>query len=133
MTHGCSFRNTLSVSVRFQGERRMVNTDRRIRRTQKLLHGALMSLVLEKNYDSITIQEILDRADIGRSTFYTHFDGKDELLISGTSELRDCLNSAVQRERTSSKPHELVIAFSWAMFEHASEYREVYHALLHTR
>jgi AcrR family transcriptional regulator len=47
--------------------------DRRIRRTQKSLHEALISLVLEKNYNSITVQEILDRADIGRSTFYTHF------------------------------------------------------------
>ncbi len=50
-----------------------MNADRRVRRTQKLLHRALISLVLERNYDSITIQEILDRADIGRSTFYAHF------------------------------------------------------------
>jgi len=41
--------------------------DRRIRRTQKSLHEAVISLVLEKNYDSITAQEILDRADVGRS------------------------------------------------------------------
>ena len=59
-----------------------MNADRRVRRTQELLHRALISLALEKNYDSITIQEILDRADIGRSTFYAHFKGRDELLIS---------------------------------------------------
>jgi AcrR family transcriptional regulator len=110
-----------------------VSADRRVRRTQKLLHRALMSLVLEKSYDSIAIQEILDRADIGRSTFYAHFKSKDELLISGTHELRDTLNSAMQRERSSSKHHEFVIGFSRAMFEHASEYREVYHALLNTQ
>ena len=80
--------------------------DRRIRRTQKSLHEALISLVLEKNYDSITVQEILDRADVGRSTFYAHFDGKDELLISGTHELRNTLNAALQGERSSAKPHE---------------------------
>lgn len=107
--------------------------DRRIRRTQKSLHQALITLVLEKNYDSITVQEILDRADIGRSTFYAHFHGKDELLISGTHELRNKLNAALQRQRSSAKAHEIIIAFSEAMFEHANEYREVYHALLHTQ
>jgi AcrR family transcriptional regulator len=106
--------------------------DRRVRRTHKLLHDALISLLLKQNYDSITVQDILDRADVGRSTFYTHFDDKDELLISGTDELRATLLTAVERERRSEKRHEGVIAFSRAMFEHASGYREVYHALLHT-
>lgn len=110
----------------------MEKPDRRIRRTQKSLHEALISLVLEKNYDSITVQEILDRADVGRATFYSHFKGKDELLISGVHNLRNTLNSAVQAGRSSSEPREVIIAFSRAMFDHASEYREVYHALLHT-
>ena len=110
-----------------------MNTDRRVRRTQKLLHGALISLVLEKKYDSITIQEILDRADIGRSTFYAYFKGKDELLISGIHELRNTLDSAMQSARSSAKRHQAVVGFSLAMFQHASEYREVYHALLNTR
>jgi AcrR family transcriptional regulator len=92
----------------------VVNEDRRVRRTQKLLHGALISLALEKNYDSITIQEILDRADIGRSTFYAHFKGKDELLISGIHELRDTLESAIQSEGPPSKHHETVVGFSLA-------------------
>jgi AcrR family transcriptional regulator len=109
-----------------------VNADRRVRRTQRLLHRALISLVLEKNYDSITIQEILDRADIGRSTFYAHFGGKEELLISGIHELRDTLESAIQSKRSSLRHHEAVVVFSLAMFQHANEYREVYHALLNT-
>jgi AcrR family transcriptional regulator len=110
-----------------------VNADRRVRRTQILLHRALISLVLEKNYDSITIQEILDRADIGRSTFYAHFKSKDELLISGIHELHDTLDAAIQSERPRAKPQEAVISFSLAMFQHASEYREVYHILLNTQ
>ena len=110
-----------------------MNIDRRVRRTQKLLHGALISLVLEKKYDSITIQESLDRADIGRSTFYAQFKGKDELLISGIHELRNTLDSAMQSERSPAKRHQAVVAFSLAMFQHASEYREVYHALLNTQ
>lgn len=111
----------------------MKKLDRRIRRTQKSLHDALISLVLEKNYDAITVQEILNRADIGRATFYSHFRGKDELLISGVRDLRNTLNATVQGERSSSNTGEVVISFSRAMFEHAREYREVYHALLHTR
>jgi AcrR family transcriptional regulator len=58
-------------------------TDRRVQRTRRLLHKAFMSLILEKKYESITVQEILDRADVGRSTFYMHFRDKDELLVSG--------------------------------------------------
>lgn len=43
--------------------------DRRVRRTRKLLHDAFLELVLEKGYEKTTIQDILDRADVGRSTF----------------------------------------------------------------
>ena len=63
--------------------------DRRVQRTRRLLHKALMSRVLEKKYESITVQEILDRADVGRSTFYTHFQDKDELLVSGFENVKN--------------------------------------------
>ncbi len=111
----------------------MGKTDRRVRRTRESLHKALISLALEKSYDSITVQEVLDRANVGRSTFYTHFQSMDELLISGTQELRITLNSALEKQRKSSKHHESVIAFSRAMFDHAYGYRSVYFALLNTR
>jgi len=93
---------------------------------------ALISLALEKNYDSITVQEVLDRADVGRSTFYTHFQSMDELLASGTQELGRTLHAALENHRKSAKRHENVIAFSRAMFEHAYGYRNVYFALLNT-
>jgi len=60
--------------------------DRRIRRTRRLLKEALISLILEKKYERITVQEILDRADVGRSTFYLHYRDKDDLLVSGMPE-----------------------------------------------
>ena len=47
--------------------------DRRSQRTYQLVNAAMMQLLLEKGYESITVQNILDRADIGRSTFYTHY------------------------------------------------------------
>lgn len=111
----------------------METIDRRVRRTQRLLHNALMSLVLEKSYDSITVQEILDRADVGRSTLYAHFTGKDELFLSGTNGLRETLEAALQNARPNRSGHKVVIGFSRAMFEHAHEYRNVYHALLSTQ
>ena len=55
--------------------------DRRVRRTRQALTLALIELVLEKRYDAITIQDLLDRADVGRSTFYGHYRGKDDLLL----------------------------------------------------
>src|SRR5437867_5173407 len=81
--------------------RKMAVVDRRIQRTRKTLHEALMALVLEGPYDSITVQQILDRANIGRSTFYTHFQDKDELLMWGTQHLRTTL-SAAQKETGAS-------------------------------
>ena len=56
--------------------------DRRVRRTRQLLRDALMELTLERGYDRITVQEILDKADVGRSTFYAHYRDKDDLLVS---------------------------------------------------
>jgi len=53
--------------------------DRRIQKTKSLLHEALGSLIREKPYDAIVVQEILDRANVGRSTFYMHFSDKDDL------------------------------------------------------
>ena len=55
--------------------------DRRVRRTQRGLQDALIQLILEKGYDSVTIEEITNRADLGRTTFYLHFRDKEELLM----------------------------------------------------
>jgi AcrR family transcriptional regulator len=105
--------------------------DRRVQRTRMMLHKALMSLILEKKYESITVQEILDRADVGRSTFYIHFQSKDDLLFSGFQYLESFLESARESSATApTKPYESIIGFSLAMFEHAQEYRRVNRALL---
>jgi AcrR family transcriptional regulator len=106
-------------------------TDRRVQRTRRLLHQALMSLILENKYESITVQEILDRADVGRSTFYMHFQDKDELLFSGFQYLQSFLESVQETSATlPGKSYEKIIAFSLAMFEHAREYRRINRALL---
>ena len=56
--------------------------DRRVRRTRDLLGDALVALMQEKPFETITVQHVLDRARIGRSTFYTHYRSKDDLFLS---------------------------------------------------
>src|SRR5437899_3343596 len=62
--------------------------DRRIPRTRAMLQHALTSLILKKGYDAITIQDICDKANVGRSTFYAHYTSKDDLKRSGFAHLR---------------------------------------------
>ena len=60
----------------------MTKTDRRVGRTRELLQKALIELIREREYDTITIQDIVDRANVGRTTFYLHYNSKDELFVS---------------------------------------------------
>lgn len=60
----------------------MTKTDRRVQRTRELLQKALIELISERGYGGITIQDIVDRANVGRTTFYLHYNNKDELFIS---------------------------------------------------
>ncbi len=105
--------------------------DRRIQKTRKALGEALISLMSEKRYESISIQEVLDRANIGRSTFYMHFRDKDALLVYGFQDLRELLRDAQTATVASpTKSYEKVIGFSLAMFEHVYEHKKLYKALV---
>jgi AcrR family transcriptional regulator len=75
--------------VRKQKERTMSRQklDRRSQRTRKSLSEALAALMVEKRYDKITVQDIIDRANVGRSTFYAHFQDEEDLLVSGVMEV----------------------------------------------
>lgn len=89
--------------------------DRRIQKTLKLLREALVSLIAEKPYDSIVVKEILDRANVGRSTFYMHFRDKDELLISG---IHDMLGPVASVAPSSGRGPDRILWFSLPVFEH---------------
>ncbi len=60
----------------------MTMTDRRVQRTRELLQKALIEMIGERGYEAITIQDIVDHANVGRTTFYLHYSSKDELFMS---------------------------------------------------
>ena len=62
-------------------------TDRRIQRTRKALRTALLDLIKEKGYDAISIEDITERANVGRATFYLHYKDKEDLLLEEFSEM----------------------------------------------
>lgn len=79
------------------------NLDRRIQKTLQLLQNALSELVAEKEYSDITIQDILDRANVGRSTFYSHFENKDHLLRSLLSRLQEEFDEGIEQITSGEK------------------------------
>ena len=105
--------------------------DRRVQKTQALLRKALVSLMHEKPYDAIAVTEILERADVGRSTFYTHFRDKDELLTSGIHDMLRSVQSAAPP--SLAKGPERVIRFSRAIFEYHREHRRAGNARMGAR
>jgi AcrR family transcriptional regulator len=95
--------------------------DRRVARTQKLLRDALHSLIREKDYDTIVVKEILDRANVGRSAFYMHFRDKDELL---TSSIHDMLGFVPSTQpKTGDSSNERILRFGLPIFEHLDRHR----------
>ena len=62
-------------------------TDRRIQRTRQSLRTALLALIKEKGYDAISIEDITERANVGRATFYLHYKDKEDLLLEEFSEM----------------------------------------------
>jgi AcrR family transcriptional regulator len=100
--------------------------DRRIQRTRQLLFDSLVNLILERGYENITVQDIIDRANIGRSTFYSHFQDKEDLLLSGFENMRDLFEAFYNQ----ASPEITGWDFTLALFQHAQEQRSVFRALL---
>lgn len=105
----------------------MTVQDRRVRRTHRALGEALVSLILERGYERITVQDILDRADVGRSTFYAHYRDKDALLMANFDGLREELRRDLDAITPAVIPSPTAPA--GALFDHAYRHRRVYAAL----
>lgn len=74
--------------------------DRRSQRTRRLVNAAMMDLLREKRYKAITVQDLLDRADIGRSTFYTHYFDKADVLASLIEQIVETLSRQFSQEKS---------------------------------
>jgi len=92
--------------------------DRRVEKTRGSLHMALASLIHEKSYEDIVVKEILARANVGRSTFYSHFRDKDHLL---ESSIGDMLGDAAAPAATN-RAIESLLHFSLPILEHIERY-----------
>jgi AcrR family transcriptional regulator len=105
--------------------------DRRVARTRALLQQAHISLILKKGYEAITVDDICDAANVGRSTFYAHYTSKDDLRRSGLEHLRRLL---VERQKEAlaraGDIRERSLGFSLTMFEHARDHLDLYRALV---
>ncbi len=103
--------------------------DRRIMRTRRQLADAMLALLLEKDYDAITIQDITERADLNRATFYLHYGAKDELLVASLEARFDELVTEMEKivvpDATWKDNRDILM-----VYQHVEEYAPLYQVLL---
>jgi len=99
--------------------------DRRRLRTRQLLAQSTLDLILEKGYDAITIQDITERADLGRGTFYLHFRDKEEVVWTMFRESFEKLEQEAHRKIDRSTPQAEYYGLL-NIYNHAANNRDVY-------
>ena len=102
------------------------SADQRVRRTRDRLGDALVEILLQKPLDDISVQEILDRAGVSRSTFYTHFRDTNDLFLSDVDDFFEGMSTALSRAGSKSKR----VAPVQELFAHIGESRAFYSALV---
>jgi AcrR family transcriptional regulator len=125
-----SGRAELEIAPTASAERGIQRTDRRVQRTHLALREALLVLLCEREWDAIDVQALCQRADIGRSTFYTHFQNKEELLVSGLGDLRDFLWASATHGRVATPDR---LWYVRGLIEHAAEQRRLFQAIIGRR
>jgi AcrR family transcriptional regulator len=100
--------------------------DRRVRRTRDALGDALVDLMHEKPFSAIRVQHVLDRAKVGRSTFYTHYRDKDDLFLSDVEDFFEGMANLLSRRGEDSNRIAPVREF----FAHVAEWKEFHAALV---
>jgi AcrR family transcriptional regulator len=78
-------------------------TDARTARTYRALSTALVDLMQSREFDAITVQDLLDRADVGRATFYSHFRNKDDFLLTDLERMLASLESHFDQTAADSR------------------------------
>jgi AcrR family transcriptional regulator len=113
------------AGVRKHGVMQRRKPDVRVRRTHERLGSALVALIQEKSIDDVTVQEVLDRASVGRSTFYLHFRDKNDLLLSQLEKFLETMSTALSVRK--EKSHRVVPVEE--MFAHIGGQNKIYRAL----
>ncbi len=99
--------------------------DRRTARTRDRLSWSLIELIQEQGYDETTVQDVAARADVGRSTFYTHFDDKDDVFFQHFVGFMRAFGEKLAWSETTQR-FTLPVR---GLFEHLQEMQTLYHAL----
>ena len=100
--------------------------DMRVRHTRERLGDALVELIQKKPFDTITVQDVLNRADVSRSTFYTHYRDKNDLFLSDVDDFFEGMATVLSRRNDSSER----IAPVRELFAHVSDWRPFWAALV---
>jgi AcrR family transcriptional regulator len=108
--------------------------DRRVQRTRLTLRSAMVSLIRERGFETLTVQDIIDRADVGRSTFYSHFRSKEDLLEGSVAMLRASLKKfQLRAQAATATSEERLFVFSHELIAHAHDHRDVFAAMIGKR
>lgn len=99
--------------------------DRRMLRSRKQLGNALVELMQEKRFIDITVQDIIDRADVGRTTFYKYFQDKEDLLMSN---LETILENFIRHMDSTDEDQKMLSTVDF--LRHVMENKELYKAML---
>jgi len=108
---------------------RGAGADRRVRRTRTAIRNALLELCVEREFSALTVEDVLERADIARATFYAHYRSKEDVLVDLAHKLasdragRIAQHEAKHPEGFTGDPVRIV-------FEHAQAHRDVYLVIL---
>jgi len=103
--------------------------DRRAQRTRRQLSGALNELIKEKRFDDITVQNVIDRADVGRATFYSHFRDKEDLFQKNWEAFIDFCAQQIIWDK-AGKGSFMPILF---LFDHLKDVQPFYQGLVRSR
>ncbi|MBZ0279264.1 MAG: TetR/AcrR family transcriptional regulator [Anaerolineae bacterium] len=101
--------------------------ERRKQRTRDQLKQAAITLILEKGFDEVSVQDITDSADLGRGTFYVHFNDKEDIVWTAVREGFDVLDQDIRQNYYGHEQSPRLEYLVWLLkFEYAAEHRDLF-------